>query len=222
MKYRTLIVVSLMVLGSSLESAWAGPISGYCDKLRAQLINVLNTEPVVEDKQGINFEVDKDGRIYKVQSDRNGSEKVKEAAEKKIELLGKVAAPPKAPLRLWAFIGKKPEEVKVTWRDIDFAPYIANMQQKIRGEWRPPRTRAPWKMAAVFSVGRNGEIGDVRVYSSSGMKDADAAGLKAVHDASPLPELPDGSPLSVDMQMVFDYKPPTDAATSGAVAEGEE
>jgi len=72
--------------------------------------------------------------------------------------------------------------------------YLAQVGQKIRGNWGPEaRPLFPGAMVVVhFIVLRTGEVKDPAVEWSSGSPDIDALALRAVRQATPLPAFPDG------------------------------
>lgn len=103
--------------------------------------------------------------------------------------------------------------------DVDFGPYMADLQKKIKKAWMPPRQQSSKRVTTCFKVHRDGSISDVRVDSSSGDSATDEAGLNAVRDASPFQKLPEGSPDLVDIQFTFDYNVMgKHAGSSGAAA----
>ena len=90
-------------------------------------------------------------------------------------------------------------------QDIDFGPYMAEVQRKIKHAWFPPKTNESKRFIVVFKVHSDGSVTNIRLVSSSGIKVADQAGLSAVRNAAPFSPLPKGAPADVDIQFTFDY-----------------
>ncbi len=88
-------------------------------------------------------------------------------------------------------------------RDIDFGPYMAETQRRIKKNWKPPS--GVHSVQVIFKVHQNGKISDVHLKNMVGDVVKDLAAMKAVMDTQ-LPPLPEGSPDSVDIQMTFDWK----------------
>lgn len=89
--------------------------------------------------------------------------------------------------------------------DVDFAPYMADLQRSIKRAWFPPKGDETKKLVVLFDVDRSGKLGSLKVSRSSGIKAADQAALAAVRNASPFRPLPPGAPPTVDIQFTFDY-----------------
>lgn len=90
-------------------------------------------------------------------------------------------------------------------RDVDFGPYMADLQRRIKRAWFPPKGNESKRVVVVFKVHTNGTMSALRLVTSSGMAIADQAALKAVQNAAPFRPLPDGAPPDVDIQFTFDY-----------------
>jgi TonB family protein len=89
--------------------------------------------------------------------------------------------------------------------DVDFGPYMADLQRRIKKHWFPPKGNESKRVVVVFKIHSQGELSDLRIDHSSGVALADNAALKAVEDAAPFRPLPTGAPDSVDIQFTFDY-----------------
>jgi TonB family protein len=89
--------------------------------------------------------------------------------------------------------------------DVDFGPYMADLQRRIKKHWFPPKGNESKRVVVVFKIHTGGELSDLRIDHSSGVQIADNAALKAVEDAAPFRPLPTGAPDSVDIQFTFDY-----------------
>ncbi len=92
-------------------------------------------------------------------------------------------------------------------QDIDFTPYMTEMQRRIKQAWFPPKLNEYMRTIVVFKVHKNGEVTDLKLVTSSKNKIADDIALKAVDRASPFKPLPLGAPGDVDIQFTFDYNP---------------
>lgn len=90
-------------------------------------------------------------------------------------------------------------------KDVDFGPYMADLQRRIKRAWFPPKGNESKRVMVVFKVHRNGTMSNLRLQRSSGLAIADQAALKAVQNAAPFRQLPDGAPADVDIQFTFDY-----------------
>lgn len=89
--------------------------------------------------------------------------------------------------------------------DVDFGPYMADLQRRIKRAWFPPKGNESKRVVVVFKVHTGGELSNLRIDRSSGLAIADQAALKAVENAAPFRPLPAGAPADVDIQFTFDY-----------------
>ncbi len=89
--------------------------------------------------------------------------------------------------------------------DVDFGPYMADLQRRIKRAWFPPKGNESKRVVVVFKVHKGGELSHLRLDHSSGVAIADQAALKAVENAAPFRPLPAGAPDDVDIQFTFDY-----------------
>ena len=90
-------------------------------------------------------------------------------------------------------------------QDVDFGPYMADLQRRIKRAWFPPKGQESKRVVVVFKIHRNGELSHLRLDHTSGMAIADQAALNAVQNAAPFRPLPPGAPEDVDIQFTFDY-----------------
>lgn len=95
------------------------------------------------------------------------------------------------------------EPAQVVAKDIDFGPYMAEAQRRVKKNWKPPV--GVHSVQVIFKVHRDGKISDVHLKNMVGDVIKDLAAMKAVMDTQ-LPPLPEGSPENVDIQMTFDWK----------------
>lgn len=99
--------------------------------------------------------------------------------------------------------GKKPEISAAP--DVDFGPYMADLQRRIKRKWFPPRGQESKRARVRFKVQHDGQMSNLELDVPSGDEGADQASLAAVKDASPFRPLPVGAPSFVDIQFTFDY-----------------
>lgn len=90
-------------------------------------------------------------------------------------------------------------------KEIDFGPYMSNMQRRIKSMWHPPKENETKRAVVIFRIDTNGNMSDLHLDAPSKNPDVDKAALKAVVDASPFDALPKGAQPYVDIQFVFDY-----------------
>lgn len=100
--------------------------------------------------------------------------------------------------------GRGDDAIKVR-KDVDFGPYMAELQRRIKRAWFPPRIARSKRVQVIFKVHRNGEMTNLRLANSSGLTAADEAALKAIEAAAPFHPLPAGAPADVDIEFTFDY-----------------
>lgn len=90
-------------------------------------------------------------------------------------------------------------------KDLDFGPYMNELQRRIKRSWRPPRGNESKRVIVVFKINRSGELSDLAIKVGSGFEPSDKAALVAVQTAAPFARLPEGAPNSVDIEFTFDY-----------------
>src|SRR5581483_2448584 len=69
--------------------------------------------------------------------------------------------------------------------DVDFGPYMADLQRRIKRAWFPPRGQETRRVVVVFKIHKGGELSNLRLEHSSGVTSADVAAMKAVENAAP-------------------------------------
>jgi TonB family protein len=90
-------------------------------------------------------------------------------------------------------------------QDVDFGPYMAELQRRVKRNWIPPEQGNSRRSVLRFSISRNGEISNLKVGKSSGNPDSDAAAMDAVRRAAPFRTLPAGyKGRTIDIQFTFD------------------
>jgi TonB family protein len=90
--------------------------------------------------------------------------------------------------------------------DVDFGPFMANLQRQIKHNWYPPKGELSSKSMAQFKVARNGDVSYIQITQSGASEAYDRAAMDAIRNASKgFGPLPEGSPATVDIQFTFDY-----------------
>jgi TonB family protein len=89
--------------------------------------------------------------------------------------------------------------------DVDFGPYMADLQRRIKRVWFPPRDKVSRRVVIIFKIHENGGLSDLKLNRSSGIAAADKAALMAVENAAPFHRLPPGAADKQDIQFTFDY-----------------
>lgn len=88
----------------------------------------------------------------------------------------------------------------------DFGPYIAELQRRIKRNWNPPASDRSKRVVAIFTIGRDGRLLELKIQQGSGVKVADDAALAAVRLSAPFRPLPANyRKQSIDVQFIFDY-----------------
>ena len=90
-------------------------------------------------------------------------------------------------------------------KDINFGPYMEDLQRRIKRAWRPPRGNESKRVIVTFKLNRTGQLSDLILKVPSGLDVANKAALIAVQTAAPFPPLPHGAPDIVDIEFTFDY-----------------
>ena len=89
--------------------------------------------------------------------------------------------------------------------NVDFGPYMREMQRTIKLNWEPPKLDYSTHTTVFYSIKKDGTLKNVSIYKSSGDKKTDAAAIKAVKKTKFKP-LPTGFDKdSIDVQFTFDY-----------------
>lgn len=91
-------------------------------------------------------------------------------------------------------------------QNLDFGSYMSKMKQDIQKRWQPPKGFESRRVTTVFTIKNDGSITDPQISEGSGNEEVDKSALAALQAASPLDPLPKGSPRSVDIRYVFDWK----------------
>jgi len=139
-------------------------------------------------------------------SDAASYERIVKFSELETTLFGKSV--------IWSYLPKPAVAVEETpipdlsnarsSEDVDFGPYIDEMQVKMKSKWNPPSSNESHLVKVAFKVAKNGVISAPAI-AEHVSQEADAAALSAVRAASPLKPLPEGAPDSVDIEFSFNY-----------------
>jgi len=89
--------------------------------------------------------------------------------------------------------------------DVDYGPYMDDLQRRIKRNWFPPKGDESKRVVCMFKVHSNGEVTNIRISKPSDSKGANDAALTAIIKTAPVRPLPSGSPPDVDIQFTFDY-----------------
>lgn len=95
--------------------------------------------------------------------------------------------------------------VNTSVEEIDFGPYMADLQRTIKRAWFPPKESKSKSVVVVFKIHVDGSLSDVKIQLSSGVEIADDAALRAVVNAAPFRPLPKGAKENISVQFKFDY-----------------
>ncbi len=88
-------------------------------------------------------------------------------------------------------------------RDVDFGPYMAKLQRRIKTNFSPLPENENMRVVLVFKVWKNGRVTNTRIVTGSPSKAFDNKALAAVAASNPLLPLPEGAPDDVDIQFTF-------------------
>lgn len=106
-------------------------------------------------------------------------------------------------------------------QDVDFGPYMAKMQRRIKRSWFPPKCTESKRVVAAWTIARDGSLSNLRITQPS-IKMSNDAALKAVQNSAPFQPLPEGAPESVDISFTFDYNVFSHSASLPEVTEASD
>ncbi|MEO1132568.1 MAG: energy transducer TonB [Cyanobacteria bacterium J06639_1] len=82
---------------------------------------------------------------------------------------------------------------------------MERLKRKVERFWIPGSSQSSRRTVALFSVGRNGELSELRLSRSSGNELVDQAALEAIRQAVPFETLPNAyKGERIDIEFVFD------------------
>jgi protein TonB len=93
--------------------------------------------------------------------------------------------------------------------DFPFTWYLSIIQRKVTEKWvQPSRGIEPsLSVQVLFEIARDGQVTSYKVERSSGNQWYDQSALRAVIEANPFPQLPEGfAGQSLRVHLGFDYK----------------
>lgn len=92
-------------------------------------------------------------------------------------------------------------------KEIDFGPYMKNLQKIIKANWHPVEESEGKKVVVLFKINKNGALGKIKIYKSSGNEAFDKQASSVISHSSPFPPLPkEFVGNSIDVQFTFDRK----------------
>lgn len=90
-------------------------------------------------------------------------------------------------------------------QDVDFGPYMAALQRKVKRNWIAPEAGNSRRSVLIFSIARSGELLNLRVGKTSGSTSSDQSAMEAVRRAAPFANLPSAYKGDrIDIQFTFD------------------
>jgi len=89
--------------------------------------------------------------------------------------------------------------------DVDFGPYMADLQRRIKRAWLPPKGHEGDRVVVQFRIHKGGELSNPSISHSSGVAIADQAALMAIENSAPFAPLPPGTKENCEFQFTFDY-----------------
>ncbi len=88
----------------------------------------------------------------------------------------------------------------------DYGAYMAELQRRIKRNWRPPSAQEDKRVVVLFRIARDGRLLSLDVNNSSGYPEADQAAMAAVKLSAPFRPLPAGHrDNDLAVQFTFDY-----------------
>ena len=132
--------------------------------------------------------------------------------EKALSKAPKAVKPPtvlksaKNPDRILVKDIKKDPSVNQT-KDVDFNPYMKDLQRRIKSNWNPPKSTTSKRVEAIFRISKSGELLNLKIKTSSGDSSTDEAAILAINKTKPFLPLPlEFKGETVDIMFTFDYK----------------
>lgn len=100
---------------------------------------------------------------------------------------------------------KPATEATTSDREINWAPYMAELQRRIKSHWYPPKHSENLRAVVTFKIHTDGNVSDVQIIHHGGLSVYDEAAVKAINSGAPYRHLPAGAPESVDIEFTFDF-----------------
>lgn len=104
--------------------------------------------------------------------------------------------------------------------EVDFGPYMATMQKRVKENWRAPEVSANKQTVASFSINRNGGVSDLTIKESSGDVRADEQALDAIRQTAPFEQLPaayKGTKINIQFRFEINVLPSKEARTKTGI-----
>lgn len=98
----------------------------------------------------------------------------------------------------------RPEQDSIRSKFPDFTAYMADLQRRIKRQWRPPGRTQNLRAQALFTIHTDGTLSNLGLHRSSGLASYDNAAMQAIEAAVPFRHLPEGAPESVEIEFTFD------------------
>lgn len=100
----------------------------------------------------------------------------------------------------------KPSVQKEPQRDVDFGPYMVDLNRKIRARFQPLSVDENRQAQVLFTLHDDGHVSGIKLLKPSPESRLNDIALNAVRDAAPFANLPKGAPPSLDIQFTFDLR----------------
>jgi TonB family protein len=90
--------------------------------------------------------------------------------------------------------------------DVDFGPFMADLEKRIKRNWQPPRGADSRKVVLMLFIARDGKVVKIKVNKSSGDPEADESARQAVNASAPFMILPPQFREDIlPVEFAFDY-----------------
>lgn len=107
------------------------------------------------------------------------------------------------------------KNINTNVNDIDFKPYMKELQRNIKSHWDPPKGNETKRVVLLFKIAKDGRLLTLNVHEPSGNLFVDKAAINAIKLATPFQPLPDKfNGESIAVQFAFDYKVLKDKASN--------
>ena len=93
------------------------------------------------------------------------------------------------------------------FQEIDFNPYIRDLQRRIKYNWKPPESNTTHKTVVFMKIDKNGKLLSCKIHKTSGLRKMDNAAINAVKATTFRPLPSDYNGQSVDIIFSFNYTP---------------
>ena len=91
-------------------------------------------------------------------------------------------------------------------KEVDFGPYMREMQRKIKLNWNPVKSETSSSVVLKYQIKKDGSLGEYSVLKSSGDKKVDNSAIKALKKSFPFRPLPKAfAGDKIDVQFTFNY-----------------